>query len=47
LSETDSLNKDLKHIERDEELVADERKELEDQIHADTMEFQKKCAVAR
>jgi chromatin segregation and condensation protein Rec8/ScpA/Scc1 (kleisin family) len=46
-SETDRLNNDLKHIERDEELVADEQKELEDQIHAGTMEFEEKCTVAR
>jgi hypothetical protein len=46
-AETDRLNNDLKHIERDEELVADEQKELEDQIAEGTKEFEEKCAVAR
>jgi hypothetical protein len=46
-AETDRLNNDLKHIERDEELVADEQKELEGQIAEGTKEFEEKCAVAR
>lgn len=46
-AETDRLNNDLKHIERDEELVADEQKELEDQISEGTKEFEEKCVVAR
>lgn len=45
--ETDRLNNDLKHIERDEELVADEQKELEDVIAEGTKEFEEKCVEAR
>lgn len=46
-AETDRLNKDLKHIERDEELVADEQKELEDVIAEGTKEFEEKCVEVR
>jgi hypothetical protein len=46
-SETHRLNNDLKHIERDEDLVSDEQKELEDQISEGTKEFEEKCVEAR
>ena len=46
-AETDRLNNDLKHIERDEELVADEQKELEDVIAEGTEEFEEKCVEVR
>ena len=46
-TETDRLNNDLKHIERDEELVEEERTELEGQIGEGTREFEEKCVEAR
>ena len=46
-TETERLNNDLKYIERDEELVANEQKVLEDQIAEGTKEFWEKYAVAR
>ncbi|KAL3778935.1 hypothetical protein HJC23_012393 [Cyclotella cryptica] len=45
-AETERLNTDLKHIERDEELVAEEQKELEGQIADGTKEFEAKCIEA-
>ena len=46
-SETERLNNDLKHIERDEALVAEEQKELEGQISEGTKEFEAKCTEAK
>lgn len=46
-AETERLNSDLKHIERDEELVAEEQKELEGQISDGTKEFEAKCIEAK
>jgi hypothetical protein len=45
-SESDRLGNDLKHIERDEELVAEEQKELNSQIDMETKEFEEKSSEA-
>ena len=45
-SETERLSNDLKHIERDESVLADEQKELESQITEETKEFEEKRAEA-
>ena len=45
-SETERLSNDLKHIERDETVLADEQKELESQITDETKEFDEKRVEA-
>lgn len=45
-SETERLSNDLKHIERDELVLADEQKELESQITEETKEFEEKRVEA-
>ena len=45
-SETERLSNDLKHIERDESVLADEQKELEGQITEETKEFEEKRVEA-
>jgi len=45
-SETERLGNDLKHIERDESVLADEQRELESQISEETKEFEEKRVQA-
>ncbi len=45
-TESERLCNDLKHIERDEELVFEEQKELGGQISEETKEFAEKCNEA-
>ena len=46
-SETERLANDLKHIERDEEVLAEEQKESGAQISEETKEFEEECKLAR